>query len=297
MSNSPNKKRNATKKTSWRIVLASTVWYIIFALYAGIKIGSLLGAVVGVASMAFAGLIAILAIALFKPLINKLDPYNFRGEFPLFVRSFLRRKPQIRQWLVLWILGPLMTILWLDLPISSFTIGEVPTFTWVKFLVTMFFLFGMFYLISTMLPDKSGRVIPFDEVKVLLEVAKLPDTRNHFEKALKFFDEQPEADVTNCIKEAVCALEACVESLTDKPASKRFSKVIKQLEGKEPGKIPPAISRGIKSLHGYRGDAKAVSHAALQGSNVSEQEAELVLNLVASYIIYFHDLYSKDSEL
>jgi len=122
-------------------------------------------------------------------------------------------------------------------------------------------------------------------VGTVLANPDLADARNHYNRARAFFDQRPEPDVQNCVKEAVCALESCVFTLSKQSNSNNFTKTIKQIE-----KIPPTISEGIVKLYAYRGDAKGVAHAAPQGSQVSEIEAELVLSLVASYITYIVDL-------
>jgi hypothetical protein len=91
-------------------------------------------------------------------------------------------------------------------------------------------------------------------------------------------------------------LEACLEILTQKPASKDFTKVVKQLQGNAIDEIPPPVAEGMIKLHGYRGSGQGVAHAALAGTKVSELEAELVLNLVASYITYLVDLFSHPED-
>lgn len=121
-------------------------------------------------------------------------------------------------------------------------------------------------------------------VGTVLANPDLADARNHYNRAREFFDQRPEPDVQNCVKEAVCALESCVFTLF-KSSTNNFTRTIKQID-----KIPPTISEGIIKLYSYRGDAKGVAHAAPQGSQVSEIEAELVLSLVASYITYLVDL-------
>ncbi len=75
--------------------------------------------------------------------------------------------------------------------------------------------------------------------------------------------------------------------------SKDFTQVVKQLRGNDPGQIPAPLVEGMIKLYAYRGSGKSVTHAALQGNRVSEVEAELVLNLVASYVTYLVDLFPQ----
>jgi hypothetical protein len=128
--------------------------------------------------------------------------------------------------------------------------------------------------------------------KVLVD-SRLSSVRVYFNRARKFFDERPDPDAENCVKESICALEAAVEVLTGKPVSGDFAKTVKQLQGNQSGQIPPPIAEGMIKLHAYRGAGKGVAHAALQGSSVSEIEAELVMSLVATYITYLYDLFPQ----
>ncbi len=115
--------------------------------------------------------------------------------------------------------------------------------------------------------------------------------RTHFNKARKFFNERPEPDVENCVKEAVCALEATLEIVTKKNVGGNFAKAIKQIP-----EIPSPIAEGMIKLYAYRGDGQGIAHAASKGSKVSEIEAELVLSLAASYITYLYDLFPEPED-
>ena len=132
--------------------------------------------------------------------------------------------------------------------------------------------------------------VSFQRVGTVLNYPILSKVRGYYSKARKFFDERPNPDMENCIKESLCALEACVEALTGKPASNDFTKAINQLKGNSPKQIPAPIAEAMIKLHAYRGSGQGVAHAALQGTKVSEIEAELVLSLVATYITYLVDL-------
>ena len=120
--------------------------------------------------------------------------------------------------------------------------------------------------------------------------------RTHFNKATKFYTDRTAPDSQNCIKEAACALEAFVEILFGKKAAKNFDEVIRSKQGNLEGQIPPTIADGIIKLRAFRGNAQGVAHAALDGGFVSEIEAELVLNLVASYVTYLNDRFPLKEE-
>ena len=90
-------------------------------------------------------------------------------------------------------------------------------------------------------------------VGTVLGLPQLRAARKHFVNAQKFFDHRPEPDLPNCVKEALCALEAALEVLSQKPASNEFTKVVKQLLGNHEKQIPPPIAEGMIRLHAYRG--------------------------------------------
>ena len=126
-------------------------------------------------------------------------------------------------------------------------------------------------------------------VSAVLADQRYIQVRGHYSKAVKFFNERPEPDVQNCVKEAVCALEATLEILFGKRAAKDFNAAVRSRQGNEEGRIPPTIANGIIKLRAFRGSAQGVAHAALGGAVISVVEAELTMNLAASYITYLND--------
>ena len=126
---------------------------------------------------------------------------------------------------------------------------------------------------------------------------RLEKVKKHYLKARKFFNNRPKPDCENCIKEALCALEASLEILTEKNASLEFDKSIKQIEGNEQRQIPYPIGDAMIKLHSYRGSGQGVAHASINGNRVNAIDAELVLSIVASFITYLVDLLPFEEEL
>lgn len=133
-------------------------------------------------------------------------------------------------------------------------------------------------------------------VSAVLSDPRYLQVRNHYNKAVNFFNERPEPDVQNCIKEAVCAIEAFVEILFGNKAAKNFDDVIRSKQGNSAGQIPPTIGESIIKLRAFRGNAQGVAHAALGGGYTDTVEAELVLSLVATYITYLNDRFQTKEE-
>jgi hypothetical protein len=124
----------------------------------------------------------------------------------------------------------------------------------------------------------------------ILNIPGLGDVRQHYNKARQFFDQKPEPDSPNCIKEALCALEACLNHYYKEDFSGNFAVAIKKIQGNGPDKIPAPISESILKMYGYRGSGQGVAHAAPAGNRVTASEAELILNLVASFVTYIVDI-------
>ncbi|MEK4356418.1 hypothetical protein NYE48_05055 [Paenibacillus sp. FSL M7-1455] len=142
--------------------------------------------------------------------------------------------------------------------------------------------------------ERRGRAQTQNNIKKMgsiLADSNLNEVRKHYNKALKFFNQTPEPDYHNCVKEALCAFECAIEICTGKNASNNFTQALNELEGSAEDEIPTPISQSMKKIYAYRGSGQGISHSALNGYRVTDLEAELVLNLVASYITYFVDLY------
>lgn len=148
---------------------------------------------------------------------------------------------------------------------------------------------------------KPGRVQTqrnINKVTSALADPRLLKVRRHYNKAMTFFSERERPDYENCVKEAVCALEAAIEILSGTNVSKDFAKEVTKLSGSETGKVPGPVAQAIIKIHAYRGAGQGVSHGTIQGAQVSRHEAELVLSTVAAFITYLVDFYqSQEPEI
>ena len=147
--------------------------------------------------------------------------------------------------------------------------------------------------------ERTGRLQTQKSIKrmgAVLSSSSLSFVRQHYNKAVKFFNNIEEPDYKNSIKESLCALESCIESTTGKPASKNFTKSLKELEGNGNSQIPPQITESIIKVFAYRGGGQGVAHSAPNGSKTTKLEAELILNITAAYITYIVDLFPENVE-
>lgn len=123
----------------------------------------------------------------------------------------------------------------------------------------------------------------------VLSDPQLDKTRRHYLKALQFYGNAKAPDFENAIKEAICAVEACLITLFSPDVSKSFENV-RKLIGSEAGRSPAPIIEALIKLYGYRNSGDGVAHATNKGLKVSEKEAELVISLSADYITYIYSL-------
>ena len=136
-----------------------------------------------------------------------------------------------------------------------------------------------------------------ERVGTVLSAPMLDSVRKLYNKAKSSFDKRPDPDVENCVKDAVCALEVCLEILTGKKTGNDFAETIRRIEGNGSKQIPPPIGNSIIKIHSYRGSGTNVAHGTNSGNKVTILEAELILSLIATYITYLVDLLPLEDEI
>ena len=124
----------------------------------------------------------------------------------------------------------------------------------------------------------------------------LNKSRFHYLKALNFFNDIKNPDYENSIKEAICAVEACLISLYSPEISKNFENCLRTIIGNDNEKVPAPLVESLIKLYGYRNNGTGVSHATNKGLKVSIKEAEFVISASADYITYFYSLLRKNEE-
>lgn len=134
-----------------------------------------------------------------------------------------------------------------------------------------------------------------NSMKVLSD-QKYKKVLEHFILAKKAFDKIPDGDFTNTVKESFCALEALLYLQTGINSSSHFNEALRKITGNDNGRVPKIIAVSIEKLYAYRGDAKGVAHASPNGSKIKENEAELILSLVAAIITYLISLENEVEE-
>lgn len=101
--------------------------------------------------------------------------------------------------------------------------------------------------------------------------------------AISHFNKKPEAAYTDCIKEAMSAVESVlwvsVGQKGDIPPSLRLFE-------KQYGPIHPAMRLAIEKLYGYASDEQGVRHGATEPTTVRQAEARFIL-VTCSAIVNF----------
>ncbi len=128
------------------------------------------------------------------------------------------------------------------------------------------------------------------EARYLLKEPEFKGADQLFEKAIKALNERPNPDVENCIKDAVATVES-VGKIIRKDKNARIDNIIK--EAIQKGVIPRLLGDPIIKLYAYRGNEPAVAHGGIEPSKVTIDEAEFVLAMSATIIIYLVKKRSK----
>lgn len=114
-----------------------------------------------------------------------------------------------------------------------------------------------------------------------------------YQKAIGFFNRRPEPDCENCVKEAVSAVEGVARVLLGDPKIV-LSGATKLLPKRKD--VHPTLVKLLDNLYAYRGDAEGVGHARTGDKEVRIEEAEFVLGVSASAIVYLARLYGRGVE-
>lgn len=87
---------------------------------------------------------------------------------------------------------------------------------------------------------------------------RLSASREHFNKALRYFRNVSHPDHENVIKESVCAVEAAARVLFSSAGGSTLGEVIKSVTGSEAGQLPKPIAQTFQSLYGFRSGGDGV---------------------------------------
>lgn len=128
------------------------------------------------------------------------------------------------------------------------------------------------------------------KAQMVLGDARLTLARTHYDKALKFFRNPASPDYENCVKEAVCAVEAAGKILFPEAKAPTLDGVIKWLMASNEISFPKSLGHTYTGIYAYRNGGDGVAHGATQGGAATVEVAEYVLAVCASQIIYLVDL-------
>lgn len=129
-------------------------------------------------------------------------------------------------------------------------------------------------------------------VNAILIDPSLQLVKTHYLKAHAFFSDKT-PDFENCVKEAICALEAALEISSGQKVSKDFARELPKLASGAKEAIPAPIVQMMIKFQAYRGSGTGVSHGNTEGFRIGGLEAEMVLSVSAALITYVVDHYNS----
>jgi hypothetical protein len=149
---------------------------------------------------------------------------------------------------------------------------------------------------------RNGIVVPrrenaiardIDQAQRLLNRSGFEGPNAQFAKAINHMSARPKPDTENCIKDAIGAVEGVAILLVDE-RNGTLSKLLKSERAKE--NIHPTIIGALDKIYAYRGDEDGVAHAMIDPEGAGRQEAEWILGISASTIIYLASVFGPTSE-
>jgi hypothetical protein len=153
------------------------------------------------------------------------------------------------------------------------------------------------YEFSNGIAKRRGRkhtVEMTSRANVVLGDDRLQSARRHFNKAQKFFRDAKSPDFENCVKEAVCAVEAAGIALFAEAKAKTLGDLVKWLVNSKQPPLPRALGSSISAIYAYRNGGDGVGHGGSKGGEATPFVAEYVLSSAAAQIIYLVDVVNED---
>ena len=159
---------------------------------------------------------------------------------------------------------------------------------------------GLAFEFTDGLVRRRGRKHTVDQTtraQVVLGDNRLAGARKHYEKALQFFRNPTKPDYENCVKEAVCAVEAAGKALFPAAKAATLGDLAKWFLTTKDFVVPKALLKTIEGLYGYRSGGDGVGHGGAAGGPATAEVAEYVLSVSASQIIYLVDIESTSDDI
>ncbi|WP_336759231.1 hypothetical protein [Aeromonas hydrophila] len=133
--------------------------------------------------------------------------------------------------------------------------------------------------------------------QVVMGDSRLNESRKHYAKALHFFRSPTSPDYENCVKEAVCAVEAAGKALFPASKAATLGDLAKWFLKTNDYEIPKALVKTIEGIYAYRSGGNGVGHGGAEGGIATLEVAEYILSVTASQIIYFVEIEGLNDEI
>jgi hypothetical protein len=106
--------------------------------------------------------------------------------------------------------------------------------------------------------------------------------RRHMDRAVELLSDRHDPDYRNSVKEAISAVEALCQSLTN-DSKGSLGKLLGKIEG-----LHPAFRSALSSMYGFTSDAEGIRHALLDEPTLGFTDAKFFLVMAAGFINYIH---------
>ncbi len=136
----------------------------------------------------------------------------------------------------------------------------------------------------------GGNITQITKKEEILEMEKALENSNplkavntHLKRALDLLSDRKYPDYRNSIKEAISAVEAICNLITEEKKASLWQ-ALKKIENKI--SLHPALKNAFKSLYGYTSNAEGIRHALLNEPNLGFEDAKFMLVSCSAFINY-----------
>lgn len=139
---------------------------------------------------------------------------------------------------------------------------------------------GFIFIDKRLCPNTSS--VEIKEIEQALISSR--NFTQHLDKALELLANRKSPDYSNSIKEAISAVEALCQLITENKKA-TLGDALKKLEIKI-GDLHPALKGAFNSLYGYTSDAEGIRHGLIGTSSLDIEDAKFMLVACSAFVNY-----------
>jgi hypothetical protein len=121
----------------------------------------------------------------------------------------------------------------------------------------------------------QGQVVQLMNEEEHQEISAAQEISTHINKAVRLFNQRPEPDYSNCIKESISAVESLTKRLL-KNQDGTLGSLVDTLG------LHPKLTEGIKNLYKWTSDEGGIRHGEKEGDKIPTEEDARLMMIICS---------------